>query len=189
MGGISDLGEFLQSMNFIEWLLVTLGLIWGISFIVDTVRKFLSMVGVNIKTQHTEDHESIINLSTRVDSLEKAIKSSEESNKKNFEEFQTSQRELIQELTAQIRLVDDKVGEQCKTEARRTIATFRSSLYRMHSDFTGQGYITREGLKTFIECGKEYTDAGGDDIYHAKLYPEIMALPIKDDDQDQEEHN
>lgn len=189
MGSISDLGEFLQSMNFVEWLLVSLGLIWSVSFIVETVRKFLAMIGVNIKTQQSEDHEAITSLTTRVDSLEKAIKSSEEVHKRSFEEFQASQIEMIKELTVQINKVDDKVGEQCKTEARRTIATFRSSLYRMHSDFTSQGYITREGLKTFIECGKEYTDAGGDDIYHEKLYPEIIALPIKEDGDDDNNNN
>lgn len=42
-----------------------------------------------------------------------------------------------------------------------------------------QGYITADGLKTFLEMGKLYEDAGGDDIYHSKLLPEITALEIK----------
>ena len=70
--------------------------------------------------------------------------------------------------------------EHVETDNKRTRATFRSSLYRMHSDFTSQGFITKEGLKTFLECGKAYEEAGGDDIYHDKLKPEIMDLEIKD---------
>lgn len=64
----------------------------------------------------------------------------------------------------------------------RTISSFRSTLYRLHMEFTKQGYVTREGLKTFKELGKCYVAAGGDDIYHDKLEPEVIALPIKYDD-------
>ena len=71
--------------------------------------------------------------------------------------------------------------EHIETDKKNTQATFRSSLYRMHSDFTSRGFITREGLKTFIECGKAYEEAGGDDIYHDKLKPEILDLEIRDE--------
>lgn len=64
----------------------------------------------------------------------------------------------------------------------RTISSFRSTLYRLHMEFTKQGYVTREGLKTFKEVGKCYVAAGGDDIYHDKLEPEVLALPMKYDD-------
>lgn len=69
-----------------------------------------------------------------------------------------------------------------ETDKKNTRATFRSSLYRMHSDFTSRGFITKEGLKTFLECGFAYEEADGDDIYHDKLKPEIMQLPIKEVD-------
>ena len=45
-------------------------------------------------------------------------------------------------------------------------------------DFTKQKYVTPEGLKTFKEIGKVYVEAGGDDIYHDKLEPEVLRLPI-----------
>ena len=35
----------------------------------------------------------------------------------------------------------------------RTISSFRSTLYRLHMDFTKQKYVTPEGLKTFKEIG------------------------------------
>lgn len=39
--------------------------------------------------------------------------------------------------------------------------------------------MTPDGLKTFRELGKVYESAGGDDIYHEKLQPEVLALDIK----------
>lgn len=76
----------------------------------------------------------------------------------------------------------DLLREHIKTDKNNTRATFRSSLYRMHSDFTSRGFITKEGLKTFLECGTAYELADGDDIYHDKLKPEIMKLPIRESD-------
>ena len=45
-----------------------------------------------------------------------------------------------------------------------------------------RGHADKSGLKTFLELGKIYEDDGGDDIYHDKLKPEIMNLPISGDD-------
>ena len=42
-----------------------------------------------------------------------------------------------------------------------------------------QGYITPDGLKTFLEMGKLYEKAGGNDIYHEKLLPDIESLEVK----------
>jgi hypothetical protein len=78
----------------------------------------------------------------------------------------------------------DLLREHIETDKNNTRATFRSSLYRMHSDFTSRGFITKEGLKTFLECGSAYELADGDDIYHDKLKPEIMKLPIREADSD-----
>ena len=47
--------------------------------------------------------------------------------------------------------------------------------------FVERGYIDKSGLKTFTELGSIYESAGGDDIYHDKLKPEVLALPIHDD--------
>ena len=74
--------------------------------------------------------------------------------------------------------------DHIETDKKNTRATFRSSLYRMHSDFTSRGFITKEGLKVFLECGEAYELADGDDIYHDKLKPEVMKLPIKEVDTD-----
>lgn len=82
-------------------------------------------------------------------------------------------------LSKQITDFSNMMKDYINVQNARTIASFRSSLWRMHRDFTNQGYITADGLKTFLEMGKLYEDAGGDDIYHSKLLPEITALEIK----------
>lgn len=64
-------------------------------------------------------------------------------------------------------------------EDETTVAMFRSSLWRLHRDFTQQGFVTPDGLKTFMEMGRVYTAAGGNDIYHEKLLPEVEALEIR----------
>lgn len=74
-----------------------------------------------------------------------------------------------------------KTISHCELERKaETVATLRNQLYGLHSIFTAQGYIDSSGLRTFTELGAIYEKAGGDDIYHEKLYPEIMALKIKD---------
>lgn len=104
-------------------------------------------------------------------SLQKDLKEQKKVSDKNDSEIKQDINNMMQLLV-----------EHIETGKKNTQATFRSSLYRMHSDFTSQGFITREGLKTFLECGKAYEEAGGDDIYHDKLKPEIMKLDIKDED-------
>ena len=61
--------------------------------------------------------------------------------------------------------IKDNLVKREITDKAKTVATLRG----------------QSGLKTFIELGKIYEAAGGDDIYHDKLYPEIMKLQIKDE--------
>lgn len=82
--------------------------------------------------------------------------------------------------------LDDRIGdvisllqEHIKSEDKRTVAILRSTLYGLHAEFVQQGFVTPSGLTTFDECGKVYEAAGGNDVYHDKLRPEVIALPIK----------
>ena len=72
------------------------------------------------------------------------------------------------------------INKEIKDKAK-TVATLRSQLYDLHSKFVEQGYIDKSGLKTFTELGSIYESAGGNDIYHDKLKPEVLSLPIKDE--------
>lgn len=81
-----------------------------------------------------------------------------------------------------VKLIKTMLERHIETDNERTISSFRSTLYRLHKEFTEQGYVTPEGLKVFNEVGNAYVSAGGDDIYHSKLEPEVLSLKIEYDE-------
>lgn len=89
-----------------------------------------------------------------------------------LEEKQDNLKEDIKALTNMFQMYINMDND-------RTVAAFRTSLWKLHNEFVTQGFITPDGLKTFTEMGKIYVDAGGDDIFHDKLEPEVLALEIK----------
>lgn len=88
------------------------------------------------------------------------------------------------EITKISQGIDDIKNSLIKKEIKdkaKTVATLRSQLYDLHSKFVEQEYVDKSGLKTFTELGSIYEAAGGNDIYHDKLKPEVLSLPIKDE--------
>ena len=83
-----------------------------------------------------------------------------------------------EKIEASIQKILENMDSHFQKNDARTVATCRSTLYRLHKEFSEQGYVTESGLKTFNEIGKVYEDAGGDDIYHEKLYPEVISLEL-----------
>ena len=73
----------------------------------------------------------------------------------------------------------DLFQEYMDKDNKRTIVTLRASLWRLHGEFIRQGFVTPDSLKTFVEMGKFYEAAGGNDIFHEKLKPEVEALEIR----------
>lgn len=84
-----------------------------------------------------------------------------------------------QETSDEIKTIHQLLENHIILDNERTVATLRTTLYQLHKNFVAQKQITNEELKTFIELGRVYEEAGGDDIYHSKLEPEVLALPIK----------
>ena len=88
------------------------------------------------------------------------------------------------EISKMSKGIDDikcQLTEKERADKERTVATLRNQLYGLDTKFSEKGYVDNSGLKTFTELGKIYEAAGGDDIYHEKLKPEVLALPIHDD--------
>ena len=83
------------------------------------------------------------------------------------------------ELKQDVKNITRMLEEYIQKDNERTIASLRTTLWRLHKEFTSQRYVTPDGLKTFRELGNVYESAGGDDIYHEKLQPEVLALDIK----------
>ena len=84
---------------------------------------------------------------------------------KTLEKHDNWQYQEIQKISRGIDDIKDNLIKKEIKDKEKTVATLRGQLYGLHEKFVTKGYET----------------AGGDDIYHDKLYPEIMALPIKED--------
>lgn len=100
---------------------------------------------------------------------------------KTLEKHDNWQYQEILKISNGIDDIKDNLTKREIKDKAKTVATLRGQLYGLHEKFVTKEYIDKSGLKTFIELGKIYEAAGGDDIYHDKLYPEVMALPIKED--------
>lgn len=154
----------IQNLAQINYVLVILGL-FAILF---AAKEILEIFGYfkkkfRLKTGIDEDRETV---ETRIKTLEK---------------HDNWQYQEIQKISRGIDDIKDNLIKKEIKDKEKTVATLRGQLYGLHEKFVTKGYIDKSGLKTFIELGKIYEAAGGDDIYHDKLYPEIMALPIKED--------
>ena len=153
----------------------------------ELVKKALSTLG--LRTNASIEKEQLMN---RLDDMQSEI----ETNRKLFDDYKSDStkqqeewhkqsidiRDNLQEnqngLREDIQSLTNMFKDFTKKEDENTVAMFRSSLWRLHKDFTTQGFITPDGLKTFMEMGKVYERAGGDDIYHEKLLPEVESLEI-----------
>ena len=157
MGAIEKLAQ-------IDYLLVILGF-FAILFAAKEIIEIFSYFKkkYRIKTGNEEDKETFEN---RIKTLEK---------------HDNWQYQEILKISNGIDDIKDNLTKREIKDKAKTVATLRGQLYGLHEKFVTKEYIDKSGLKTFIELGKIYEAAGGDDIYHDKLYPEVMALPIKED--------
>ena len=139
-------------------------------------------VALVVVKEFNDKFVKLFNIETPRMRKERERKEEIESINARLEEIQERQQELSQKsIDADIRM-DKQITEIGNLLNSLTVASMRSTLWRIHTESTERGYITPEGLKTFTECGKLYEEAGGDDIYHEKLHPDVMALPIRAND-------
>ena len=100
-----------------------------------------------------------------------------------LEKHDKGQYSEIPKISKGIDEIKNRLDERDIKDKAKTVATLRNQLYDLHSKFTERGSVDKSGLKTFLELGKIYEEAGGDDIYHDKLKPEVMDLPIVSDNE------
>ena len=185
-----DVVNIFNKINEIGWGVVIIAAILLLSLTIsakELVKKALSTLG--LRTNASIEKEQLMN---RLDDMQSEI----ETNRKLFDDYKSDStkqqeewhkqsidiRDNLQEnqngLREDIQSLTNMFKDFTKKEDENTVAMFRSSLWRLHKDFTTQGFITPDGLKTFMEMGKVYERAGGDDIYHEKLLPEVESLEI-----------
>ena len=188
----------IEQLDNIGWMTVITVIVLIITLLpqaVESWKKFLSTLGLISKKEikQTAQEETI-----------EDIKNDFENLKKEFEDYKREildKQEVYHNQSIQIRdnlkcdqdelknnqicILDDVKNlkdmfeQYMEIDNKRTIATLRTHLWRLHKDFTEQNFITPDGLKTFKEMGKVYEEAGGDDIYHDKLQPEVLSLEIR----------
>lgn len=139
-------------------------------------------VALVVVKEFNDKFVKLFNIETPRMRKERERKEEIESINKRLDEIQAKQRELSQKSNEADIRIDKQITEIGNLLNSLTVASMRSTLWRIHTESTERGYITQEGLKTFTECGKLYEEAGGDDIYHEKLHPDVMALPIRAND-------
>ena len=154
--------EYATQINYILVILGFFAILFAIKEIIEIFSYF--KMKFRIKTGADEDKET---LEERIATLEK------------HDRWQYNE---ISKISKGIDDIKDQLKERDIKDKAKTVATLRNQLYDLHNKFMERGYVDKSGLKTFLELGKIYEDAGGDDIYHDKLKPEIMNLPISGDD-------
>lgn len=155
----------IESLTHINYLTVILGvftILFAIKTIIELFSYFKKKFG--IKT----------GIETEKDSIEGRIAKLEQHDKWQYNE--------ITKISKGIEDIKDALVQKEIKDNAKTVATLRNQLYDLHGKFMERGSIDKSGLKTFLELGKIYEDAGGDDVYHDKLKPEVMSLSIKEQD-------
>lgn len=158
-----------------------------VSLVVVAIGKIKDALGFKTKTElrHQEIDE-------RFEKIEAKIKNYEARLDENADQFYNKQKEYHEQsieirnqlsdkqdsLSNDVRNLTSMFEQYILQDKERTVVTLRASLWRLHQEFTTQGFVTPDSLKTFLEMGKVYEEAGGNDIFHDKLRPEVEALEI-----------
>ena len=183
--------EIINQITDIGWNTFFICIAIAVSLIVTMKagwNKLLSVLG--LRTTESIEKEQ---LTKRLDDMQKEINNTKEeineykiSSAKQYEEWHQQSISIRNSLEANqsglkedIQSLTNMFKDFAEKEDENTVAMFRSSLWRLHKDLTSQGFVTPDGLKTFMEMGKIYERCGGNDIYHDKLLPEVEALEIR----------
>lgn len=129
----------------------------------------------NLFTKYANPQKKLSDMEQKIADFEQSQHNYHDQSINIRDDLRTNQNTLSTQLTDLTTLMQNFITNQDEC----TVASFRSSLWRMHRDFMAQGYITPDGLKTFLEMGKLYEKAGGNDIYHEKLLPDIESLEVR----------
>lgn len=169
---IKQIGEIGWENTIFSFFLV----ICVIVTLVSGYKKLLTALGLRStkSIQEEEFKNNLKRMQLQIDSLDEKVNQYNEKSieiKNNLDKKQDGLKTDIQSLT-------DMLQHFIEEQNKSTIAILRSSLWRLHKEFISQKFVTPDGLKTFIEMGKVYENAGGDDIYHEKLLPEVEELDI-----------
>lgn len=99
----------------------------------------------------------------------------ETTDKKHDENF----RQLASTLTE----IKSQLEEDRERERKNTIASVRSTLYRLYYEAVQKGFTTQASVETMAELSKIYLEAGGNSVFKHKIIGEYFDFPMKEVDE------
>lgn len=127
-----------------------------------------------IKARFDGYHDEKNDEENKEETREKRIKTLEQHDSWQYKKL-TELGEEVKEIIAILHKVQD-------TQSRAIVDTHRGTIFRIYHDVMKQGYINQTELDRFISLVDQYKKAGGDGIVDAKVYPEVLKLPIRSDE-------
>ena len=183
--------ELIEKAEDVGWGTIAVVIAIAILFVpaaIESWNKFLDALGLVKKKNlfRKQREKEIAAVYEHIEELQSGVMSKQEEYhqqsitiRDNLARRQDDLYEKQIELKQDVKNITQMLEEYIQKDNKRTIASLRTTLWRLHKEFVAQGYVTPDGLKTFSELGKVYEAAGGNDVYHEKLQPEVLALDIK----------
>ena len=183
--------ELIEKAEDVGWGTIAVVIAIAILFVpaaIESWNKFLDALGLVKKKNlfRKQREKEIAAVYEHIEELQSGVMSKQEEYhqqsitiRDNLARRQDDLYEKQIELKQDVKNITQMLEEYIQKDNKRTIASLRTTLWRLHKEFVSQGYVTPDGLKTFSELGKVYEAAGGNDVYHEKLQPEVLALDIK----------
>ena len=149
----------LFELDYVTIFLGLFAILFGAKEIIEIVSYFLKKFNIKTKSdiQNEEHKKRLETLETYVDSHYKQIESISED---------------LKNITKTIELNEEKHNAE-------TIATCRSTLYRLYTEAMKKGYVSQIELETFEDIANVYVNAGGNHTMKDKIIPEFYSLPIQ----------
>ena len=141
--------------------------------------------------EHKEDIEEQINklvlavdnINTKLSTVETKINDDNLRNRvTSLEEADEKRSTQLNKISANLDNISKSLNTEIQESRKRTVASARSTLYRLHSEACQNGYTTQASLETFNDLAKIYLECNGNAIFKSKIIPEYLALPLKNDD-------
>lgn len=76
-----------------------------------------------------------------------------------------------------------QLAEDRERQRKNTVASVRSTLYRLYYEAVQKGYTTQASVETMAELSKIYLEAGGNSVFKHKIIGEYFDMPMKEVDE------
>lgn len=182
---MAELG-FLPAMTMLVFVCV------AIKAIYEFIIQVLGVLNIQHKNaEHKEDLEAQIEklvgtvgaIDARFSKLEDKIKDDDLRGRVlSLEGANAKRTEQLNKLLEDIDSISKSLNNEIQESRKRTVASTRSTLYRLYLEACQNGYTTQASLETFNDLAKIYLDCHGNAVFKSKIIPEYFALPLKNDD-------